>query len=505
MVKERVEEITVRRNLWLTAGIAAASAALAIAFAVRHGSWLDWACAVVLAAIAVGWGRIALDARRPLMVLDARGARVRSGSEWAGLPWTDLVEIEHLPSGRLRDGHLRLVGLDGSVHSVQLTLATRLHGAEEDLVEQIADLARGRTTVVLVDPDLYDDEIDAGGTAWFGGQGPEGTVEIPRGTGRPPGEPTGSLGGFATPEMVRERSRFGASSRPTSDARAVTMRFSMAAIDGANALQISVITDSDQLHDPVVLPEHEELVRPEVPFDFETEEGPDPVIGPFVVAARQRAGLSVEQLAARTGLRADVIEAIEVDDFAPCGGDFYARGHIRTLARVLGLDGDALAREYDELYADTLVDPIPAMRAEMANASGGGPNWSILVAAVMAIVLAWSIVRLVVDSSAPNLPAAPSLSAGSGGEVNPYAGSLVPVPVVITAAGGGARVVVRDGEGKVAFAGSLAFGQSETMQLSLPVRVQTSDGSLTVSVDGADPIATGDTGQATQRLFTGTP
>ena len=59
---------------------------------------------------------------------------------------------------------------------------------------------------------------------------------------------------------------------------------------------------------------------------------------PSCAAARTRIGLTVDQLAERTRIRPHVIESIEVDDFAPCGGDFYARGHLRTLARVLGID-----------------------------------------------------------------------------------------------------------------------------------------------------------------------
>jgi cytoskeletal protein RodZ len=71
--------------------------------------------------------------------------------------------------------------------------------------------------------------------------------------------------------------------------------------------------------------------------DFAIEPAEEPVIGPQFVAARTRLGLSVDQVAERTRIRPHVIESIEVDDFVPCGGDFYARGHIRTLARILGV------------------------------------------------------------------------------------------------------------------------------------------------------------------------
>lgn len=241
--------------------------------------------------------------------------------------------------------------------------------------------------------------------------------------------------------------------------------------------------------------------------DFDVEPADDPVIGPDLAAARTRLGLSVDRLAERTRIRPHVIESIEVDDFAPCGGDFYARGHLRTLARVLGVDVAPLLTAYDERYADAPINPRRVFEAELAAGSGsirgtrGGPNWSVLVATVMALVLAWSIARLVLDSPV-HLQPAPVLN-GSHGVHNGGAAALGdPVPVVLTAQGGGAHVVVQDGSGKVVFTGDLAFGQSRTFDAAPPVRVRTSDGSLTVSVDGQDRGALGRTGQPAQNTFT---
>jgi hypothetical protein len=76
------------------------------------------------------------------------------------------------------------------------------------------------------------------------------------------------------------------------------------------------------------------------------------------------------------------------------------------------------------------------------------------------------------------------------------------VPVEITAAGGGAHVIVRDGQGAVVFNGNLAFGDSRTLKVSPPVRVQSSDGSLATSVDGQDRGALGATGRPAQDTFT---
>ena len=247
--------------------------------------------------------------------------------------------------------------------------------------------------------------------------------------------------------------------------------------------------------DPV---EEETQVWSDLPAEPETEvaapidayaahPAAEPVIGPQFAGARRRLGLTVDELAERTRIRPHVIEAIEVDDFSACGGDFYARGHLRTLARVLGVDVAPLLETYDERYADAPIDPRRVFEAELAGAGSiratrGGPNWSVLVAAVMALILCWSVARLV--TGGPAHVADQAVLSGSGGPNHTSAPAAKPVPVVLTAAGGGARVVVRNGVGTVVFSGELALGQQHRLQVSPPVRVQSTDGAVRVEVAG---------------------
>ena len=184
-----------------------------------------------------------------------------------------------------------------------------------------------------------------------------------------------------------------------------------------------------------------EPVEPLVLDDFEVEPAEDPVIGPELAAARTRLGLTVDQLAERTRIRPHVIEAIEVDDFEPCGGDFYARGHLRTLARVLGVDVAPLLASYDERYAHAPINPRRVFEAELATGANGsirstrgGPNWSVLVAVVMALVLCWSIARLVMDTPPELRGTTPVLNGSGGPEGAGSAPPADPVAVVVTAA-----------------------------------------------------------------------
>jgi len=81
-------------------------------------------------------------------------------------------------------------------------------------------------------------------------------------------------------------------------------------------------------------------------------------IGDTLAEARRQAGLTITQVSQQTRIRESIVRAIEQGDFSPCGGDFYARGHIRSIAQVVGADPVPLIREYDEEHG-----PPGSMRA----------------------------------------------------------------------------------------------------------------------------------------------
>jgi cytoskeletal protein RodZ len=82
-----------------------------------------------------------------------------------------------------------------------------------------------------------------------------------------------------------------------------------------------------------------------------------------------RAGLSVANVSQRTRVRESLIRAIEEDDYSGCGGDFYARGHIRSIAAAVGTDPEPLVWEYDknhrapqEITAADAFEPVRPIR-----------------------------------------------------------------------------------------------------------------------------------------------
>ncbi len=122
-----------------------------------------------------------------------------------------------------------------------------------------------------------------------------------------------------------------------------------------------------------------------------------------------------------------------------------------------------------------------------------------LVAAVMAVVLVWSIARLVMDAPVP-LADRPVLDGSPGGKAS-LSGSTPKVPVEFTAATGGARVIVRDGNQEVVFDETLPFMQTAEVDVVPPVRISSTDGGLTVTVDGDNRGALGETGADAQNVF----
>jgi transcriptional regulator with XRE-family HTH domain len=113
-------------------------------------------------------------------------------------------------------------------------------------------------------------------------------------------------------------------------------------------------------------------------------------IGDALAAARRQEGLTITQVSQRTCIRETIVRGIEREDYSACGGDFYARGHIRSIARTVGLDPDELIREYDA----TQAPPQPITAADVFQPftpvklkERRRPNWSIVLVTGLVAVL----------------------------------------------------------------------------------------------------------------------
>ena len=116
-------------------------------------------------------------------------------------------------------------------------------------------------------------------------------------------------------------------------------------------------------------------------------------IGATLAAARRRAGLTVGEVSHRTRVTEPIIRGIEQDDYAACGGDFYARGHIRAIARAVGEDPSPLIDEFDSTWrsateitaAEAFQPGLPLRTRERRRV-----RWTALLAVLVLAVLGFA-------------------------------------------------------------------------------------------------------------------
>jgi cytoskeletal protein RodZ len=132
-------------------------------------------------------------------------------------------------------------------------------------------------------------------------------------------------------------------------------------------------------------------------------------IGDALAEARRQTGLTITQVSQQTRIRETIIRGIERGDFSACGGDFYARGHIRSIAKIVGLDPDQLIRDYDATHgapqairASEVFEPSTPIRLK----EGRHFNWSIAMAVALAAIIGFVVYHAVSGSHHVNPSAA---------------------------------------------------------------------------------------------------
>lgn len=113
-------------------------------------------------------------------------------------------------------------------------------------------------------------------------------------------------------------------------------------------------------------------------------------VGTDLARAREERGLSVEDVSGATRIRAGLIRSIEADEFEPCGGAVYARGHIRGIARFVGVDPEPFVAEYDRTHSEEPVPvPVPNQPTDpdlAARADRHRPNWAAAMATALLVI-----------------------------------------------------------------------------------------------------------------------
>jgi len=148
-------------------------------------------------------------------------------------------------------------------------------------------------------------------------------------------------------------------------------------------------------------------------------------IGATLAAARRRAGLTVGEVSQRTRVTEPIIRGIEQDDYAACGGDFYARGHIRAIARAVGEDPVPLIEEFDSTWrsaqeitaAEAFQPAMPLRKRERRRV-----RWTAFLAVLVLAVLGFAGYKFASGvGRTQHASAAGPRPSPAGGQTNPSA------------------------------------------------------------------------------------
>ena len=134
-------------------------------------------------------------------------------------------------------------------------------------------------------------------------------------------------------------------------------------------------------------------------------------IGATLGSARRRAGLTVGEVSQSTRVTEPIIRGIELDDYAACGGDFYARGHIRAIARAVGEDPLPLIDEFDSTWrsakeitaAEAFQPGMPLRKRERRRV-----RWTAFLAVLVLAVLGFASYKFVAGVGRDRHPSAAS-------------------------------------------------------------------------------------------------
>jgi cytoskeleton protein RodZ len=214
-------------------------------------------------------------------------------------------------------------------------------------------------------------------------------------------------------------------------------------------------------------------------------------VGPALRRARTIRGITLEEAARDTKLRAEQLDALEAEHFDVFSGEVYARGALRTYAQYLGLNADRVLATYGLHAAEPEPPPPPAKLGRVERAIAATrvrDNQRFMLIAAAAVLLSLIGVGLVsrqggvpvagATATAPSIgaPAAEATDAGPlDRSIDVVVQAVDPVTVTVTIDGlPGDPTFLRAGE-------IVSFRAAETLDLGV-----SDGGAVSVSVGGRD-------------------
>jgi cytoskeletal protein RodZ len=227
-------------------------------------------------------------------------------------------------------------------------------------------------------------------------------------------------------------------------------------------------------------------------------------IGEEIRAARKGADLTIAEVANRAKLRSAVLQAIENDDFSLCGGDTYARGHLKVIAGILKIDSVSLLEKFDDKFGKfetALIDLSEKGKRNLEKPSKSTKaSWKTLATIAVAVIALVTVVQI--SGSAPKNEVVSS-TPPSVEQPIPATASVEPeAKVVITGIKSYSWMSVSDAAGNSIFTGEVRKGETKEFTDRQLLRfVIGNAGAVTLTVNGEDRGIPGKIGEVVRLQF----
>jgi cytoskeleton protein RodZ len=239
-------------------------------------------------------------------------------------------------------------------------------------------------------------------------------------------------------------------------------------------------------------------------------------LGSMISKARKDAGLSIDDLSAATNIRGPLLREMEANNFSHCGGDTYARGHIRNIATKLNVDPQIFLTAYEDeqMHIDRSMQELLVENSVMREPSQTRKvSWKALATISVASLFVAGLAQIIISNdSTPDIPAiiqespTPSPSPETTGEATPTE-EVSPtdeatistgqgVEVIITATRAKSWLFVSDATGRTLFSGQISTGVSKTFTSDQKLNLKVGNaGGVDLSVNGEKIESLGADGQ----------
>ena len=229
--------------------------------------------------------------------------------------------------------------------------------------------------------------------------------------------------------------------------------------------------------------------------------------------AREAAGLTVEQISALTNIRAAVIKDLEMNSVEICGGIAYARGHIRTITKVLNqktpksvsFDADLIVAEIEAAQSEDgrkIIDRLAENNVADKPKEKRRIKFRTL-ASISAAVLSIGFVAQVAINNVSNIDVDTSQITTTRQSFQNEAASIpVGVNLVVTGISGKSWIGLTNANGEQVFNGQISSGQVATFNDPQLIKAVIGNaGAVKLNLNGSDLGVAGAEGEVVRLDF----